>query len=430
VEYGGGDGSYDDTDITWTFDEIPPDGGTATGWFWVVLPCDGTVTNDVYVVISSDQGVTSDLGPEVSFEVMPPTIELGIDYSPLLIMAGDTVNFTGTFTSDGSTDPISYTWAFGDGGFADSLVASHKYTEDDSYTVTFTATDVCNYYSMIQTSLDVIPPTINASFDQSATTIVVSDTVSFTDTSTTNGPDITSWEWDFGDGTAKVFTQDSNHTFLGGGLFDITLVVTDELGYSDSVSNTVNVGPPELEANFDQSSTTVLIGETVYYTDTSTTDVGEIVAWEWYFGDGSPHVFTQDASHAFSSDGDFEVTLVVTDTFGFSDDFSRTTHVDVPCVPLTEVSYNFIPGKPFKNEVITFTATITPSNATTPVEYVWDFDDGTVITVTQVVVTHTYLSGSTYDVVVTASNTCTVGVYYELPVMVAETRIFLPLILR
>ncbi len=70
LTYGGGDGAFDGSEVTWTLASIPAGGGTATAWFWATLPDEeGTILNDAYRVASSDQGVDSPNGPPVSFEV-------------------------------------------------------------------------------------------------------------------------------------------------------------------------------------------------------------------------------------------------------------------------------------------------------------------------------------------------------------------------
>jgi hypothetical protein len=80
LTYGGGDGSFDGTDVTWTFDSIAGNGGTATAWFWAELPGQGTIVNDAYRVVSSDQGFTSDYGDPVSFTITGRRI-----YLPLVV---------------------------------------------------------------------------------------------------------------------------------------------------------------------------------------------------------------------------------------------------------------------------------------------------------------------------------------------------------
>ena len=56
-------------------------------------------------------------------------------------------------------------------------------------------------------------------------------------------------------------------------------------------------------------------GQDVYFNDTSTTDEGVIVEWEWDFGDGGTSI-ERDVNHAFTEPGQYIVTLSVTTSKG------------------------------------------------------------------------------------------------------------------
>lgn len=61
-----------------------------------------------------------------------------------------------------------------------------------------------------------------------------------------------------------------------------------------------------------------MAGATVTFTDTST-PVGLIAAWDWDFGDASPHSALENPVHVYAADGLYTVTLTVTGTYGASD---------------------------------------------------------------------------------------------------------------
>ena len=95
--------------------------------------------------------------------------------------------------------------------------------------------------------------------------------------------------------------------------------------------------PPTLVAQFTHNPPTGTVGATIYFTSTSTTNGGPIVAWGWDFGDGDT-ASGSTASHVYTGAGSFSVTLTVTDTCGFVD---TVTHVvDVyPLVSFSDASY-------------------------------------------------------------------------------------------
>ena len=185
---------------------------------------------------------------------------------------------------------------------------------------------------------------------------------------------------------------------------DTYLIVTSTEGVDSAVGAAValNVVAPTLDAAFDQSATAVLVNSTVYFTDTSTTDGASIDEREWDFGDGSAHVFTQDANHTYTSDDTFTVRLTVTDTCDYSDVQTATVTVTPECIVVTSVGFTYAPLNPVIQSPVTFTAIITPSNADTPITYAWDFGDGG--TGSGQEVNHTYALSDTYTVVVTATN--------------------------
>ncbi len=106
--------------------------------------------------------------------------------------------------------------------------------------MTFTASDLCGYSQSASDQITVNPSGLAAGFQQSAAEIFVGETVYFTDTSTTNGPPIVSWSWDFGDGGGSVL-QHPTHTYTVSGAYTVTLTVSDALGGTDEASGQVVV---------------------------------------------------------------------------------------------------------------------------------------------------------------------------------------------
>jgi uncharacterized repeat protein (TIGR01451 family) len=206
-------------------------------------------------------------------------------------------------------------------------------------------------------------------------------------------------------------------------------VVSSDEGVDSLVGVPVAFGviAPTLNAAFDRSATSVLVNTTVYFTDTSTTNGVAIDEWEWDFGDGSPHVFTQNASHAYNAVGTHTVRLVVTDTCGYSDAVTHDVIVASACVEVDEVSFNYAPVAPVMQSPVSFTAVITPTSATSPVNYTWSFGDGG--TGSGQTVQHVYADSGSFTVAVTATNACSTQSYSQA-VTVAPIQVFLPLVVR
>lgn len=64
--------------------------------------------------------------------------------------------------------------------------------------------------------------------------------VDFSDNSTDADNDITSWNWDFGDGSVSE-QQNPNHNYTAQGTYNVSLTVTDSTGLTDMISQSVAV---------------------------------------------------------------------------------------------------------------------------------------------------------------------------------------------
>lgn len=98
------------------------------------------------------------------------------------------------------------------------------------------------------------PP--SSSFSVSSSTGTAPFSVTFTDTSNAGTSAITSWEWDFGDGTTST-DQNPVHEYVGVGNYDVSLTVTTNVGSdTEARSSAVTVDPsptfiePEAIATF------------------------------------------------------------------------------------------------------------------------------------------------------------------------------------
>ncbi len=83
-----------------------------------------------------------------------------------------------------------------------------------------------------------VPPRI--AFTASQARACGMNSVIFEDNSTTGSEALHSWEWDFGDG-ATGNGQKTNHTYASGGSYNVTLIVTDQGGMSNSTTVPIRV---------------------------------------------------------------------------------------------------------------------------------------------------------------------------------------------
>ncbi|MCK5855944.1 MAG: PKD domain-containing protein [Bacteroidales bacterium] len=149
------------------------------------------------------------------------------------------------------------------------------------------------------------PPNCNAQFMDSAD-VNNPLLIHFYDLSSGN---ITSWDWDFGDGTTSNI-QNPSHTYNSSGSYQVRLFIIDSINYCfDSIVLTIIVyaNPNPCQANFiyNVNPTNNLIYS---FTDQS---LGNPYLWQWDFGDGTSSSL-QNPNHTFAQAGNYTVSLIIT----------------------------------------------------------------------------------------------------------------------
>ena len=153
-----------------------------------------------------------------------------------------TVYFVGSGNDPDGTI-VSYYWDFGDGTTNSSQNPSHIYTKDDDYTVTLTITDNNGLTGSVTMQIHVSKPTNQhpvASLSANNISGTVPLSVSFTGSGTDNDGYITSYSWNFGDGSSSS-QQNPSHTYNTAGTYTVSLTVTDNQGGTETKTLTITV---------------------------------------------------------------------------------------------------------------------------------------------------------------------------------------------
>jgi gliding motility-associated-like protein len=224
--------------------------------------------------------------------------------------------------------------------------------------------------------------------------------LSFTDTSTASIGNITTWNWNFGDGnivprnTAAAFT----HTYNTPNTYVVSLTVTTDSGCT-SLPQTKNLQVHHRPVvNFDMPSICLPDGRGTF-TDLSTIGDGtaSLFSYLWNFGDPSdPNPSTlKNPMHKYSALGPYDVKLKVTSSEGCVDSLVQTMGSIYP-QPKADFSVN--PNEVCLGDAFTFTDQSQPtgSNAEIINEWHWNFGDGSSASLENP--SHTYADDSTYKV--------------------------------
>lgn len=150
----------------------------------------------------------------------------------------------------GSPGIVSYTWDFGDGTTGSGATTSHTYATAGQYTVTLSTVDSDGGTDSVSHTVAV--STVLAQFNAPAQANA-GQPVTF-DGSPSLGA-VTSYSWDFGDGTTASGISPS-HTYAEPDAYTVTLTVTDKAGDQSSTSQAVTVGPASPPNNGAQSTST------------------------------------------------------------------------------------------------------------------------------------------------------------------------------
>lgn len=118
-----------------------------------------------------------------------------------------------------------------------------------------------------------------------------------------------SYNWNFGDTTSNNTSTDfkPTYTFSRPGVFNVTLSVTSDLGYTTTRTKQVEISY-EPQPNF--SATAACTGDSIFFTNTTTIGGNQVpLTYSWDFGDNSTLSSAVNPSKLYSSIGVYNVKL-------------------------------------------------------------------------------------------------------------------------
>lgn len=181
---------------------------------------------------------------------------------------------------------------------------------------------------------------------------------------------------------------------FGHGLVDASAAVAYAL-------NAGGMNPPTAEIVV--SANSVPFGTPVDFdgSNSSDTDGGNIVSYDWDLGDGNTSNQVAINDHVYAQAGSYEVTLTVTDNDGLSD--SATTSVQVTTdLPSAVITIENPATSYAVGELVYFNGLSSSDPDGTIVQYDWEFGDGAVGS--GINASHAYSSTGTYSVTLTVTD--------------------------
>jgi len=283
--------------------------------------------------------------------------------------------FTSVSFTDSSTDAVSWSWDFGDEGTSTLQNPDHIFSEAGIYTVTLTVQNSYGCSDVFTGDIEILENNIQWILPE---TLCEGTEALFTD-NTSSAQD---WLWDFGDGNTSV-EQNATHTYLGDGNYTVSLTINNSFGCNNTASQEVVVHANTVDWTLPEN---ICQGSAASFADIS------IAAseWLWDFGDGNTST-EQNPDHTYALDGDYTITLTVTNSYGCIS--SANQEIVVNPNPLTWT----LPVDLCQNIEANFEAT-----SASAVSWLWDFGDGN--TSTEQNPAHAYTNGGNYTVSVEVTN--------------------------
>ncbi|MEQ8478567.1 PKD domain-containing protein [Fulvivirga sp.] len=310
--------------------------GSITEWAWdfdglsssmVQNPTNFFPTPNLYDVslsVKDSKGCESLLIEEVKIY---DTADLQPDFTfPSTICSNAVTEFidASTASEDLST---SFLWDFGGQMTSEDSTPSVVFENSGDFLVTLTVSGVSGCSKSISKNIAVIGGTLpQFSFDDSC----VGDEVVFTNS--TSG-DITHVNWEFSNGFTSTLSSPTM-VFDTEGTYEATLNITNADGCETFDTRTITIHALPVVDFGNELACEVL---STQFEDLSTVNIDNLSSWRWDFGDGSVASEDQNASHIFNSNGDFEVELTATSSFGCVDSLTKTVTV----LKAPEVAFDF-----------------------------------------------------------------------------------------
>jgi gliding motility-associated-like protein len=309
------------------------------------------------------------------FVSMPPTDDFIADKTTAC--KGSYINF-----KDISTNYLTYSWNFGNGQSSNLKTPSINYPDGGVYTVSLIVEDSNGCKTAIIKNEYIKISDIKPSFDVTPKSGCVPLYVDAIDKSYSLIP-IKERKWDFGNSSTimRSYDEDTNYTYIkvlsnksqktG---FQITLTITDSIGCSSSISQTVKPSDPKAYLNLylNDNCQTTQVGFNAYLNDSNVLAPANL---KWYIN----HKYETDYisfNRYFSGNDTIPITLVMTDANGCIDSANKDIVISSN-PPQADYFYSFNPLHNNCPPVIVFFENRSKAGKKKIIKYYWDFGNNT-----------------------------------------------------
>lgn len=317
------------------------------------------------------------------------------DSASAIVIVRDTLPGSFTMDSTGNCAPFFTTfkttlptavftaWDFGDGNTATGDSVVHPFMAAGTYLVTMVSRDAggCSYKA--QRTVTVRGP--SGQFIYTAPYSCFGQAVSFRALSANTSRYI----FYPGNGDSISTTNGTiSYTYPQPGSYQPRVVLVSGVCRSELIGRD-SLKVDDVSSNF-QFTSTPQCGSTVFqFNETGNTLFG-IGSWQWQFGDGGTSSLANPI-HAYTTAGTYNVRLLLTGLSGCRDSISKPVRVDLEKIPRGIIAGDTVACI---GQTVSLLAQV--QNADGPVQYTWNFGNGSTATGPQVVTS--YNQGGSFNV--------------------------------
>ncbi|MDH5610197.1 MAG: PKD domain-containing protein, partial [Cyclobacteriaceae bacterium] len=288
----------------------------------------------------------------------PAPVTPVFDYSAAALCSNSPISFTNQTDETGLGGIIQYSWDFNGETSSSEKSPTYTFSTPGLKTVGLTAyipgCTTLVYSREIQISEG---PAVGYSYRNNC----FGSAIQFTDT--TQGTGLTSYSWDFGDGTMNDVSQHPQHTYVTTGDYEVRLVVSNSNGCTSSHTRTVSV-VDTAKAGFIYGSSIENLPISFEGQDYTPAD-DRVLTWLWDFsGQGTSTI--PNAQYTYQSSGDYMVSLTVETEQGCSYQTQQLVSVSASSVPTARAM--------LMSSMVCMDETVTIENQSVNAgEYRWNF---------------------------------------------------------
>lgn len=367
---------------------------------------DGLSNDSVFNISSAGDyhvKITDNFGCFIESDTITATIDnfktiasLGLDTN---LCSGNAV-----YLKQGLSSNLSYTWNTGSNN--DSLYI----TSSGQYSAIITNSNNCVAKDTINVTVIGQAPT--AAFLNSVA--CKNNVVTFTDNSSPpSGNTITSWFWNYGDGTTLADTshlQNSFYTYADTGNYTINLSVSTDVGCKQNLIKNIHVAP---KPTVNYNNIIACKNDSALFSNLSSSLNYTPLTYSWHFGDPSSGSANSSAlanpKHLFSQQSTYSVKLITTNKAGCSDSITKNINVKA------QVTANFTNNSPCTNAPIIFQDNSIEPAPINPNSHFWTIGTSTL---TGLTATKSFTIPGVYPVALTVngSNGCISSITKQIDV--------------